>query len=77
VEYEDLLDRPVETLRGIYSRFAIPFSAEHEVAARDWLAANPQGRHGVHRYDLESYGIDEETVSRLFATSEEVLRRIG
>ena len=37
------------------------------------IPAIPQGRHGVHRYDLESYGLDEETVERLF----EVPRRMA
>ncbi|HEY7470727.1 MAG TPA: sulfotransferase [Gemmatimonadota bacterium] len=75
--YEELVRAPVETLRSIHAGFGLPFSAELEVAARDWLAANPQGRHGTHRYDLATYGLDEETVGRLFEKPEEILSRIG
>lgn len=77
VRYEDLVDRPVETLREIHAGFGIPFPAALESAARAWLEANPQGRHGIHHYDLESYGLDEETVVRLFEAPELVMRRIG
>jgi hypothetical protein len=66
VRYEDLVERPVETLRGIHGGFGFPFPAALESSALAWLEANPQGHHGVHRYDLESYGLDEETVDRLF-----------
>lgn len=77
VRYEDLVDRPVETLEEIHAGFGIPFSAALETAARAWLDASPQGRHGIHYYDLESYGLDEETVVRLFEAPELVMRRIG
>jgi hypothetical protein len=66
VRYEDLVARPVETVRAIHAGFGLPFPAALERSARAWLEANPQGRHGVHRYDLASYGLDEETVDRLF-----------
>ncbi len=34
VRYEDLVDRPVETLREIHTGFGIPFPAALETAAR-------------------------------------------
>jgi len=77
VRYADLVERPVETLREIYAGFGLPFPDALDGAASAWLAANPPGLHGVHRYDLESYGLDEESVERLFSTPELVMRRIG
>ena len=77
VFYEDLVAHPVETLREIHAGFGMPFPAALERAARGWLAAHPQGLHGTHRYDLETYGLDEESVARLFATPELVMSRIG
>lgn len=77
VRYEDLVGHPIETLREIHAGFGIPFVAGLESAARAWLEANPAGTHGAHRYDLESYGLDEEAVVRLFATPELVMMRIG
>ena len=77
VRYEDLTGDPLGTLAGIHAGFGIPFPAELEGSARGWLAANPQGGHGVHAYDLESYGLDEETVLRLFEGAELAMSRIG
>jgi hypothetical protein len=77
VRYEDLTADPVGTLEEIHVGFGIPFSAALESAARAWLAANPQGRHGVHSYDLESYGLDEEAVLRIFEGAELAMSRIG
>jgi hypothetical protein len=77
VSYDDLTADPIGTLKDIHAGFGIPFSAAIESAARSWLAANPQGRHGVHVYDLKSYGLDEETVLRLFEGAELAMSRIG
>ena len=76
VRYDDLVARPVETLEAIHAGFGLPFSTELAGAARDWLARNPQGAHGVHRYDLAAYGLDEGTVLEIFSGTEETLGRI-
>lgn len=76
VRYEDLVDRPVETLREIHAGFEIPFPATLETAASAWLEANPRGLHGVHHYDLASYGLDEETVLREFETPAAMIEKI-
>jgi hypothetical protein len=76
VRYDDLVARPVETLEGIHAGFGLPFPPELAAAARDWLARNPQGVHGVHRYDLATYGLDEGQVLEVFAETEETLGRI-
>ena len=31
---------------------------------RSWLAANPQHKHGVHRYALEDFGIERASLVR-------------
>jgi hypothetical protein len=77
VRYDDLVAHPVATLEAVHAGFGLPFSAALESSARAWLAANPQGRHGVHRYNLESYGLDAETVDRLFAGPDRLASRLG
>jgi hypothetical protein len=77
VRYDDLVARPIETVEAIHAGFGLPLSPTTAGAARDWLARNPQGAHGVHRYDLATYGLDEEKVFELFAGTEEALGRIG
>jgi len=77
VRYTDLVDRPVETMREVYAGFGMPFPDGLEAAARGWLDEHPKGLHGVHRYDLATYGLDEDEVERIFAAPERVMRRMG
>jgi hypothetical protein len=66
VAYRALVQDPVGTARGIYQRFGLPLSAAAERNMHEWLAANPQGKHGRHRYSLEQFGLDRAAVERLF-----------
>jgi hypothetical protein len=66
VLYRDLVRDPVGTVLAICERFELPRSPELEKNLRDWLARNPQGKHGKHRYSLEQFGLDRATVERMF-----------
>jgi hypothetical protein len=66
VSYRDLVSDPLGTARSIYERFDLPWASETEAGMRAWLAANPQGKHGRHRYSLEQFGLDRAAVDRLF-----------
>jgi hypothetical protein len=67
VPYRQLTSDPVGTVRAACEHFGYDFSPEYESRARAWLAANPQHKHGVHRYGLDDFGLDAETVNREFA----------
>ena len=53
---------PIAAVRGIYDHFGLKLTSAVEQAMRDWLAANPAGKHGEHRYNLEDFGITPEQV---------------
>lgn len=53
---------PMAVVRGIYARFDLELRAPVETAMRAWVAANPQGKHGEHRYELAQFGLTEEAV---------------
>jgi hypothetical protein len=67
VPYPDLLVDPIGTVRAVCDHFGYEFGREYESRARHWLAANPQHKHGVHRYSLDDFGLDSATVNRHFA----------
>lgn len=67
VSYDRMVADPIETVRAICQHFGYDFDAEYEARARRWLAENPQHKHGVHRYQLEDFGLDAATVERSFA----------
>jgi hypothetical protein len=57
---------PLEVVRGIYDRFGFTLTPEAESAMRAWVADNPFGKHGEHRYTLEEFGLTEAGVRERF-----------
>ena len=58
VRFSDLMESPVETLRGIYEHFSMEFGAQDEGRIRSYLASKPRGKHGRHAYRVEDLDID-------------------
>jgi hypothetical protein len=67
VRYQDFLADPIAAVADVYDAFGVPFSAEAESRMRAYLAAKPQGRHGVHAWRFEDTGIDADEARERFA----------
>lgn len=67
LQFADLLADPVAAARGAYEYFGIEFSAEAERRMQAWHAANPQGKHGGHRYSAEDFGLSQAAIDARFA----------
>ena len=50
----------------IYDAFGLPMTEEAAARMKWFIADNPQGKHGIHRYSPEEYGIDPQVVRREF-----------
>jgi len=57
ITYEQLTRDPLGTVRSICERFGDGCSADMEARMQRWQAANAQGKHGMHRYRLEQFGL--------------------
>ena len=68
IDYRELAADPMGTVRRIYARFDMELSDEADRRMRDFLAANPKGKHGEHRYSLAQFGIDRDVEARRFQT---------
>ncbi|MGB3536214.1 MAG: sulfotransferase [Microcoleaceae cyanobacterium] len=66
VNYSDLTQNPINTVRRIYDHFDYPYTPEMEQNINRWLTDNPQHKHGVHRYCLETFGLDAEAVNQRY-----------
>jgi hypothetical protein len=64
VAYEQLVSDPVGVVSEIYERFDLPYDDVLQERMSSWLAENRQHSRGVHRYSLEQFGLDQETVDR-------------
>lgn len=67
VQHREYVSDPLAVVRNLYSHFDLTLHADVEQAMRKWLAANPQGKHGEHQYDLASYGLTHAAVADAFA----------
>ncbi|MCY2932364.1 MAG: sulfotransferase [Planctomycetota bacterium] len=66
VLYDRLRRDPIAAVADLYGRLGLEYTPAFEAAMRDWLANNPQGKYGPHRYSLEEFGLDQAAVeSRL------------
>jgi hypothetical protein len=66
VSYEDISSDPVAAVQRIHELFDLRFEDEAMGQARAYLAAHRKGRHGVHRYQLEDYGLSPARVGARF-----------
>jgi hypothetical protein len=58
VLFSDFLQDPMAVVKTIYDRLDIELSDPAEKAMRAFLAANPQEKHGGHRYSFADTGLD-------------------
>ena len=57
VQFREFMADPLATIRKIYERFGLDLSAEAEKCMRDFLAANPDDKHGKHTYRFADTGL--------------------
>src|SRR5262249_35651537 len=63
VHHRHLLRDPLGTIRRIYDHFEWPWSSQAEQGVRAWSELDRRGRHGVHRYTAEEYGLTEGRIA--------------
>lgn len=67
VSYKALVEDPWTTLRRLYVDAGHDLGDEALRAMQAWRDANPQHKHGTHRYTLEQFGLDADQVRARFA----------
>jgi hypothetical protein len=67
VSYHDVMADPVRTVERIYERFGQKLSGAAAANIRDWVARNPQTKHGVHKHSPDEFGLEADAVNRRFA----------
>jgi hypothetical protein len=66
MRFSDFARDQFAVVEQIYEAFDLPMSQEGAARMKWFIADNPQGKHGIHRYSPEEYGIDPETVRQEF-----------
>ena len=66
VDFGELVADPMAVARAIYERFQMDIDKPTETAMLGWIAANPQGKHGVHSYSREAFGLSDALIEKKF-----------
>ena len=67
VQYSVLMRDPIAVVKDIYRQFDLPLTDAVLERMRSYIANNPQHKHGPHRYSLEDFGIEPQSVTTRFA----------
>ena len=66
VAYLDLVRNPMGVVRQIYARLGEQLSPQAEAKMERFLAENPQGKWGRHKYSLADFGLQPEAIDEQF-----------
>ncbi len=66
--YQDLMDTPMDCIRGIYRHFGLSLSADAEQKMLDYLANKPKGKFGAHSYKVDAQRSKERALFRRYQT---------
>lgn len=58
IHFREMMSDPIALVRRIYAACGKTLLAADEQRMRNWIAANPRGKHGGHDYAAEDFGID-------------------
>ena len=67
IRYEELLQDPLAQLERIYAFAGLELDAPARAAVDAALGVQTQHRYGVHRYQLEDFGLDSAGLAELFS----------
>jgi hypothetical protein len=64
--YAELISDPIAMVRRVYEKFSLVYTEEFEKRMKVYLVNNKQGKYGRHKYSLEEYGFNGESVYQEF-----------
>ncbi len=66
IQYGDMVKQPIETISSIYEKWGFDFSPEYQCKITEFMAVNPKGKHGGHKYTCDEFGLTEGELERGF-----------
>ena len=67
MHFSDFVADQFAVVGDIYAALGLPMTEEGATRMRAFIADNPKGKHGVHSYTPEEFGIDPAVIRRDFA----------
>jgi len=66
MKFSEFVRDQFAVVEQIYDAFGLPMTEEAAARMKWFIADNPQGKHGIHRYEAHEYGIDPAVVRAQF-----------
>ena len=66
--FTDFVADQFAVIEDIYHALDLPMTDEAAAGMRAFIADNPKGKHGVHTYTPEEYGLDPAAIREQFST---------
>jgi hypothetical protein len=66
MHFQDFVADQFAVVEKIYQAFDIPMSDDAAIRMRAFIADNPKGKHGIHRYTPEEYGVEPNAIRESF-----------
>ena len=66
MKFSEFIRDQFAVVRKIYDAFELPMTDAAAAKMKWFIADNPQGKHGIHRYSPEEYGIKPDVIRRDF-----------
>ena len=66
VAFADLVKDPMQIVRRIYDRFSLQLDEKTVTRMQQFLEGNKRHTHGVHKYTLEQFGLNEAMLEERF-----------
>lgn len=66
MKFSEFVRDQFAVVEKIYDAFDLPMTDEAAARMKWFIADNPQGKHGIHRYEAHEYGIDPAVVRAQF-----------
>ena len=57
---------PLAAIQSIYAHFGMEYTEAADAGIRRFRADNPQGKHGTHSYDLDTWHLDPDEIRERF-----------
>lgn len=67
VQYDQMVNDPLQTIKDIYAHFGVPWTAQYEERLKTFVSLHPKDKHGAHRYTPEQFGQSAEELDKHFA----------
>jgi len=71
VHFHEFQNDPIDVVTRLYAHFGFPLDEDALTRMKTFMANNPRGKHGLHEYSFDDYGLDRAQERERYAAYQE------